>query len=157
MIQITLLLWSLLSPWAGGTPDMPVPAASPDMQLETFSTFEGISLADGLEDVTAKLGEADSAVRDPYTGFTEYRYGNLVVGMYEESIYYISRDKRPDEIVLNGIAIPLKEFWLRYYLGEPDFIAEDGDVYIRGYSALKLFRDDSGSIIAADLFDDTVS
>lgn len=126
-------------------------------QMNTFETFGGVSLSDDLQMVTDKLGEPDSTVEEPYTGFIEYRYGDTIVGTYEGMVYYISQGSRPEEIDLNGVRIPLKDFWLHYYLGDPDFLAEDGDVYIRGHYALKIFRDESGAITAVDLFDDSVS
>lgn len=140
-----------------GQPAILLNEAAASRKINTFETFGGVSLSDDLQMVTEKLGGPDSIIEDPYTGFIEYRYEDMIVGTYEGMVYYISQGSRPEEIDLNGVLIPLKDFWLHYYLGEPDFLAEDGDVYIRGHYALKIFRDESGAITAVDLFDDSVS
>ncbi|MNO06347.1 hypothetical protein D3C81_2280880 [compost metagenome] len=43
-------------------------------------------------------------------------------------------------------------------LGTPDYVAEDGDVYIRGSAALKIYRNaNSGEWDGIDLFDANAS
>ncbi|MNI88635.1 hypothetical protein D3C73_1459560 [compost metagenome] len=56
---------------------------------------------------------------------------------------------------LNGREIdPLRDT-LKNTLGSPDFAAEDGDVYMRGHTALKVYVDrQTGQWRGIDLFDD---
>ncbi|MEF2967541.1 hypothetical protein V3851_17070 [Paenibacillus sp. M1] len=178
MMKALLLLLGLLSPLAGemqaaidlptepaAQPALwriPAPAQTPEEQkappLRSFDSMGDISLSDNLESVLNKKGKPDAVEKDPYTGFTECRYGKLTVGLYEGVVYYVHTGSSPDKIILNGISIPLDKFWLRHFLGEPDYVAEDGDVYMRGNAALKIYRDPlSGKITGADLFDEAAS
>ncbi|MDN4068124.1 hypothetical protein QYF50_09525 [Paenibacillus vini] len=180
MLNALLLLLGLLSPFAGGmqaTADLPVPStarlalwqpsfpaqAADDTwgkitSMDSFDSMDGITLYDDYKSVLSKKGEPDSADKDPYTGYTEFRYDGLTIGLYEGLVYYVHTGPSPEKMSLNGISIPLQEVWLRHYFGEPDFVAEDGDVYIRGNAALKVYRDPlSGEVTGVDLFDDAAS
>ncbi|WP_410772265.1 hypothetical protein [Fontibacillus sp. BL9] len=183
MIHALLLLLGLLSPFAG---EMPAVADLPDQHsvrlalwqnpfpadaagkngetartIESFDSFESmgnITLYDDFKSVLAKKGEPDSIKKDPYTGYTECHYGTLTVGIYEDLVYYVHTGPYPKKVTLNGISIPLQKVWLRHFFGEPDFVAEDGEVYIRGHAALKVYKDPaSGKITGVDLFDDAAS
>lgn len=168
MINTLLLLLGLTNPFAVGIQDtygLPLQSAfqpalwlAPVERLETFDTLGGISLEDDMERVLSKKGEPDTIEKDQYTGYTELHYGRLTVGIYEDLVYYVHMDPPIKQVMLNGIAVPLEETGLAKYVGEPDFIAEDGDVYIRGFAALKVYKDPStGQITGVDLFDDAVS
>lgn len=175
-----LLLLGLLSPFAGGMPaaaDLQVPStarlalwqpsfpaqAADDMgrealTMDSLDSMEGVTLYDDFKSVLSKKGEPDSVNKDPYTGYTEFCYDGLTIGLYEGLVYYVHIGPSPEKMSLNGISIPLQEVWLRQYFGEPDFVAEDGDVYIRGNAALKVYKDPlSGEVTGADLFDEAAS
>ncbi|WP_334078209.1 hypothetical protein [Paenibacillus sanfengchensis] len=180
MLNTLLLLVGLLSPFAGfsasaatGPPaaqpaaqpaaelalwQPPYPATAEAERLEQFDSMGGISLSDDVQLILSKKGEPDRIDQDSFTGYMELHYGNLAIGVYEDLVYYVHTGPSPKRITLNGIVIPLQKPWLERYLGKPDFVAEDGDVYIRGHAALKLYKEaDTGKIIGADLFDDTAS
>lgn len=179
MINVLLLLYGLLSPFAGETTVAVEPPSQPTAELalwqhpfpaqaaengrETrrtmgaFDSMGGISLYDDLKSVLSKKGEPDSVEKDPYTGYIECQYGNLTVGLYEDLVYYVHTGFAPQNISVNDISIPLQEPWLSHFFGEPDFVAEDGDVYIRGSAALKIYKDPAGKIIGVDLFDEAAS
>ncbi|MCA1294497.1 hypothetical protein LBW89_15850 [Paenibacillus sp. alder61] len=180
MLNALLLLVGLLSPFAGfsASSAMGPPPAEPVAELallqaplsslargtmtaerlEHFDSMGGVSLSDDVQLILSKKGEPERIEEDDFTGFTELHYGNLAIGLYEDLVYYVHTGPSPKNITLNGKVIPLQKPWLERYLGKPDFVAEDGDVYIRGHAALKLYKDaDTGKITGADLFDDTVS
>ncbi len=180
MMNALLLLLGILSPFVGGVPtaaDLPVqptarlalwqptfPAEAADdngtmtRTIESFDSMGGITLYDDFKSVLLKKGEPDSIDKDPYTGYTECHYGSLTIGLYEDLVYYVHAGPSPKKISLNGMSIPLQEVWLRQYFGEPDFVAEDGDVYIRGTAALKIYKDPlSGDVTGVDLFDEAAS
>lgn len=168
MLNTLILLLGLINPFAVGIQDtygLPMqPSVQPALwlapvdRLESFDTLEGISLEDDLKQVLSKKGEPHDVEKDPYTGYTELHYGSLTVGIYEDLVYYVHMHPPVKQVTLNGIAVPLENAGLEKYVGEPDFLAEDGDVYIRGNAALKIFKDPgSGQIIGVDLFDEAVS
>ncbi|MDQ0091273.1 hypothetical protein J2T12_004710 [Paenibacillus anaericanus] len=126
--------------------------------MGSLESMGDISLNDDRHDVLEKKGKPYSVDTDPYTRYTEYRYDDITVGLYDDLVYYVHADGDPEKIKINGVWVSLQEKSLLQVLGEPDFLAEDGDVYTRGLAALKIYRDPSSrEISGVDLFDDSVS
>lgn len=142
----------------------PSPALSSEIEdigvhtMDSLESMNDISLNDDLRAVVEKKGKPDAIVHDRYTGYTEYRYEDITVGLYDDLVYYVHADSAPENIKINGVWVSLQEKSLLQVFGEPDFLAEDGDVYTRGPVALKIYRDPSSrEIVGVDLFDDIVS
>ncbi|MCM3749099.1 hypothetical protein M3223_17215 [Paenibacillus pasadenensis] len=120
-----------------------------------FRNVNGISLADGKEDVVTKLGIPESALKDElFEEQTLWSYPEMKIGFIEETIDYISVSPEAGYIKLNGAKLPFSvEGWVETF-GEPMFKAEDGVGYVdaNGFAA-KLFLDrDSGLVISIDFF-----
>jgi len=59
---------------------------------------------------------------------------------------------------LNGESVSMHKDAIHQILGEPYAVAEDGEVFLRGHYAIKVYmKSGSNQIDAVDFFDDTVS
>lgn len=119
----------------------------------TYSTLNGVSLEDTKADVIRKLGKPAQIAED-VSGYTEYRYDHVTVGMRDGLIYYISVPVQAGSIELDGQRIALNKQEITRALGEPQFTAEDGQGYNNEFYAFKVFTDPkTGDIVSADIFD----
>ncbi|WP_019637572.1 hypothetical protein [Paenibacillus fonticola] len=181
MLNMMLVLLGLLSASAGHDPAAAVDSApllsvklvleqqtssklssmSEDSTASTVDDFHSmgdVTLYDNRESVVRKKGKPLSVNKDTYSGYTEYQYEDIAVGLYEDLVYYVHVGSSPTKIKVNGKWMTLQKQSLLKAFGEPDFEAEDGDVYIRGYAAIKIYRDpENGSVIGVDLFDTIAS
>ncbi len=128
-----------------------------DLRLDSFQTLNGVSLDWSRKQLLQAKGKPAEIVKDEITGYTEYRYPGVTAGLYEDVVYYVHADHVEHGMLLNGHFIPLTGNGMNLYLGEPDFRAEDGDVYSRTPNALKVYRDESGHLAAVDLFNEFTS
>ncbi|MNJ34185.1 hypothetical protein D3C77_288850 [compost metagenome] len=113
-----------------------------------------VTLYDDRESVVRKKGKPLSVNKNVYSGYTEYQYKDITVGLYEDMVYYVHIDASPEKIKVNGKWLVLHKQELKQAFGEPDFEAEDGDVYIRDLAAIKIYRDPATkAIVGVDLFD----
>lgn len=126
-------------------------AASP---IGEFHSMGDVTLHDDRKSVVRKKGRPLSINKDAYSGYIEYQYEDITVGLYEDLVYYVHVDASPEKIKVNGKWLNLRKQELWQALGEPDFEAEDGDVYIRDLAAIKIYRDpETRAIAGVDLFD----
>lgn len=128
--------------------------------VQHFRTLNGISLDDSVRDVLAKKGQPIHKEQDPYLGCPQYEFNDVKVGLCEDTgiINYVHIDGTEDHIKLNGEIIDMDIESIRSTLGKPYFVAEDGEVYLRGTQALKVYmKQGSRHIEGIDLFDETVS
>lgn len=176
MLNIMLLLLGLLSASASHNPATvdSVPQLSVKLALSQLSSSEraipgedkaaspigefhsmgDVTLHDDRESVVRKKGQPLSISKDAYSGYTEYRYEDITVGLYEDLVYYVHVDASPAKIKVNEKWLALEKQELRQAFGEPDFEAEDGDVYIRDLAAIKIYRDpETRAVVGVDLFD----
>ncbi|GAA0137349.1 hypothetical protein YSY43_41900 [Paenibacillus sp. YSY-4.3] len=128
--------------------------------ITEFESMGEVSLYDDRESVVRKKGEPLSINKDVYSGYTEYHYKDITVGLSEDLVYYVhmhmdeSTGAWAGVIQLNGQWLPLQKQEITQALGEPDFKAEDGDVYIRDLAAIKIYRHPTTkAIVGVDLFD----
>ncbi|MGO4531674.1 hypothetical protein AB4Z30_21545 [Paenibacillus sp. 2TAF8] len=140
-------------------PEMTV-AVDRSETFEQFRTLNGISLEDTKHELFTKLGQPISIKEDPYLGCSEYHFRDVNVGVCEDTgvIQYVHVDGSHDDLKLNGKSIPMDIDAIHQALGKPYHVAEDGEVYLRGHYAIKVYMKlGSGEIEGVDFFDDTVT
>lgn len=174
MLNALLLLLGLLSPLNGSTPTAYDKALNPDVKLamghaqihdssvgertavspvDEIDTLNDVSLADTRKDVISKKGKPVKITKDPLTGYTEYHYKDVTVGLFEDQVYYVHLGAGSKEMKVNEQWVELQPASLTRIFGPADYIAEDGVVYTRGYSAIKIYKNPRGGIQGIDLFD----
>ncbi|MFB5678622.1 hypothetical protein ACE5KN_27370 [Paenibacillus terreus] len=166
MVQL-MILSALLSPFSGA--DAVPAAASPPSadnavqavarhpgqpsSMSDFMTLNGISLDDREEDVLRKKGKPLKVTEDWLLHSTEYHYTDAVVGIRDGYVDYVHVDPEAKQVKINDRWLPLNRGTLAQELGGVQFAAEDGDVYIRGHKAIKVYTNPtSGELLAVELF-----
>jgi len=178
MFQLMMMLIGLLAPFSGSPMDGNVSTISPSstvqhaiykvsdndhydqpgMITEPFETVNDISLWDRKEELFNKKGEALRVNEIPITGCTEYVYDEMIVGICDDLVSYVHVDASFGTFRVNGIDISISEKGMTDTLGVPQFYAEDGEVYIRGEQAIKVYKDSlTGTIQGVDFFDESSS
>jgi hypothetical protein len=125
-----------------------------------FRTLNGVSLEDGKQKVLGKLGQPVDIKKDPYLGCPEYHFRDVHVGICEDTgiIQYVHVDGSREDLKVNGKSIPMHIDAIHQALGKPYYTAEDGEVYVRGQYAIKVYlKPGSSEIEGVDFFDDAVS
>ncbi|UQZ33536.1 hypothetical protein C2I18_08265 [Paenibacillus sp. PK3_47] len=109
------------------------------------------------EELVRVKGEPLSVASDPWQECLEYVYADMSAGICSGAVLYVH--VTPEQagqfgLQLNGREIDPAQDKIRELLGSPDFVAEDGDVYLRGSDALKIYRNaGTGEWAGIDLFD----
>ncbi|MGN7765150.1 hypothetical protein [Paenibacillus sp. 22594] len=173
-MNVILLLLSLLSPYLSVSPQKEsVPAAwlypqSPvvlatqhhinaNPSITAFDSLAGVPLYMPEEELMRVKGPPLAVTPDPWQGCEEYHYTDMSAGICDGAVLYVH--VTPAEagqygLYLNGQQIDPQKNNLPELLGSPDFVAEDGDVYMRGSTALKIYRNSqTGEWNGIDLFD----
>jgi hypothetical protein len=177
-MNVIILLFSLLSSYVAPSGQKePVPAAFFSVQpqvvlafehtmaqspyLNRFDTLAGVSLYMPAEELLQRKGTPLNIVSDPWQECLEYQYADMSAGICEGAVTYIHvtpAQATQYGLVLNDEALDPANNNKQELLGTPDFVAEDGDVYIRGNAALKIYRNSqSGEWDGIDLFDANAS
>ncbi|MFB5762980.1 hypothetical protein [Paenibacillus medicaginis] len=165
LIQL-MMLAALLSPFSGADAVQtaaPPPAADKAVHavatvpkhssMSRFITLNGISLDDREEDVLHKKGKPLQVTKDWLLRSTEYHYADAVVGIRYGYVDYVHVDPEVKRVKINDRWLPLNRGTLAQELGRVQFAAEDGDVYIRGHKAIKVYTDPvSGELQAVEFF-----
>ncbi|WNS42977.1 hypothetical protein [Paenibacillus sp. MMS20-IR301] len=173
-MKFLVLLLSLLSPFISVPPqeetvpaalsaaDQPVMLAlghgfSAETYISRFDSLAGVSLYMTEEALLLAKGEPLQIAPDPWGGCLEYQYADITAGICDGIILYVHASPAQAEqfgLMLNGLQLNPLAGNLQELLGAPDFRAEDGDVYIRGSAALKVYRNaGTGGFDGIDLFD----
>ncbi|MDF2926106.1 MAG: hypothetical protein K0R57_5020 [Paenibacillaceae bacterium] len=137
------------------------PASPPEPAFtaedQTFGSVEGVTLLDNKKSVIEKKGapvtkRADSRILD----MEIFDYGEWEIAFRDKDILYVAVEAEAQEIEIDGVRHSLNKEALNDSLGEPDFLAEDGWVYIRKQGAIKLYFDqDSGDLSSIHYFHST--
>lgn len=134
------------------------PSAVREAGFDRLESLADIALYETAGQLTARKGQPERIAPDPWADCTEYRYANASAGVCGDTVLYVHMTPgqvRTYGLRLNGEDLPLAGGTLRDVLGEPYFIAEDGEVYKRGETALKIYRDAAtGEWTGIDLFDE---
>ncbi|WP_054956889.1 hypothetical protein [Paenibacillus dakarensis] len=170
MMNVVLLLVGMLSPYIGGEGIAPVSAGmtapvvyattslyapvQQEEQIVGYETLNGIALTDDKEEVIRKLGEPLEVTHDQILGTTDYQYEDMIVGLNNGVTEYVHVKPSAESIQVNDQSILLTNGHISASLGEPYFVAEDGDVYVQNHHAIKVFKDHGGQITGVDLFYD---
>ncbi|MEK3791212.1 hypothetical protein MKX42_05605 [Paenibacillus sp. FSL R7-0204] len=174
-MKMVILLLSLLAPFISAPPQgetvTPVPgtavqlpamfafehSAVADSYISSFDSLSGIGLYMTEEELLKAKGTPQQIAEDPWAGCLEYQYADLSAGVCGGVVLYVHVSPAQAEqysLSLNGQVIHPQTMRVQDMLGTPDFEAEDGDVYIRGEAALKIYRNmKSGEWDGLDLFD----
>ncbi|MBP2114331.1 hypothetical protein [Paenibacillus silagei] len=174
-MKMVILLLSLLAPFISAPPQdetvSPAPgtaaqlpvifafehSAAADLYISSFDSLSGISLYMTEEELLQIKGTPQQIVEDPWAGCLEYQYADSSAGVCGGVVLYVHAS--PSQagqygLSLNGRMLNPQAMNVQDMLGAPDFEAEDGDVYIRGEAALKIYRNtESGEWAGLDLFD----
>jgi|GEM_PF-3014924 len=113
-----------------------------------FETINGVAMDVDLSEVLAVLGEPTERTTDELLGTEEYHYPGMTVGLYEGLVDYVVVPASAGSVRIGDTETLLELAQLRELLGEPDLVADDGLVYVRGPFALKLFTDAEGSALS---------
>ncbi|GEM_PF-2915194 len=110
--------------------------------LREWNSLEGIALDANKDQVATLLGEPDRIEQDPHIkGREAWTYSHTEIGFYHNNVEYISVQAAAQEAAINGTSLEMERKVLETKLGIPTFEAEDGIVYVRGHTVLKLFLD----------------
>jgi hypothetical protein len=176
-MNIIILLLSLLSPFMDASPqksDVDAaafpqanislsflhPTSSP-VTIDHFGSLAGVSLYATEEELVQSKGEPTHIARDPWQNCLEYQYNEMSAGVCAGRVLYVH--VTPDQarlygLSLNDVKLDPEQGSIRELLGTPHFVAEDGEVYMRGNIALKVYRNGTtGEWEGVDLFDGNTS
>lgn len=131
--------------------------ASADPYISSFDSLSGIRLYMTKEELVQAKGAPLQTVDDPMAGCLEYQYADVSAGVCGDVVLYVHASPSQAAeygLILNGQPLNPQAMNVQEVLGAADFEAEDGDVYLRGNAALKIYRDlDTGAWDGLDLFD----
>ncbi|WP_379131339.1 hypothetical protein [Paenibacillus sp. sgz500958] len=129
----------------------------PAEYINDFNDLGGIPLFVSEEEVLKIKGVPQDITKDPFQDCLEYQYKDITAGICDGIVIYVHITPEQAQhygLFLNGVELDPTKNNLRGLLGSPDFKAEDGDVYMRGNVALKIYRDTiTGEWQGIDLFD----
>lgn len=168
-MNVIILLFSLLTPYFDATPQVPIHTQQPvaDLTIQrplessayisNFDSLAGVSLYTSEEDLLLTKGTPLKIVTDSWQNCLEYQYVDASVGVCEGVVLYVNISSSQGNqygLRLNNVEIDPMKNSLQDTLGDPYFISEDGDVYMRGNNALKIYRNmETGEWEGIDLFD----
>lgn len=174
-MNIIILLFSLLFPYFDASPQLTpssvfieqpktvlafehTPESNP--YINRFDSLAGVALYTTKEELVLAKGEPISVVSDTWQDTVEFQYADVSVGIGEGFVVYVhvsSTQAQQFGLRINEVEIdPLRDS-LQATMGTPYYVAEDGDVYMRGNNALKIYRNVAGEFEGIDLFDEISS
>lgn len=131
--------------------------ASADPYISSFDSLSGIRLYMTKEELVQAKGAPLQTADDPMAGCLEYQYADVSAGVCADMVLYVHASPSQAAaygLMLNGQPLNPRTMNVQAVLGTPDFESEDGEVYLRGSAALKIYRNlDTGAWDGLDLFD----
>lgn len=120
----------------------------------SLQMVNNISLDDDAKIVLDKMGEPQQISSDTlYEQSKIYKYPDMNIAFNDGFIEYVEVLGSASTILLDKSVVPATIEAVKGVLGEPDFIAEDGIVFQRNESLLKLFIDpDTGGLISITFY-----
>ncbi|WP_052512262.1 hypothetical protein [Paenibacillus sp. TCA20] len=124
-------------------------------QKITFDTVNDISLYDTAEDLVDQYGQPVSIEHNRLLGSKEYIYEDMLVGINNGVVNYVQVDNKASYLKVNNEYMEMTPSSIRATLGEPDFVAQDGEVYVRDHHAVKVYMNpDNGKLQYVEFFDE---
>lgn len=120
-----------------------------------LDTISGVSLHQSRSEIIHLLGIPQDIYQDEWMqDMVEYRYKDLLIGFSGEDVQYIGIPTGVNDFEVDGLNMKMNMDSIKSALGEPDYIAEDGIVFIRGDTCMKVFlsNGDSGEIDAIHIY-----
>lgn len=136
--------------------EAPAVPAEPDKDTTLrLRSVEGIALNDSIMELIGKKGKPLAIHSDPRLNDLEvYDYGSMDVAFRDGDLLYVEVDAEARTVHVDGVPLLFEPQVLRDTLGEPDFAAEDGWGYKRGFGAIKFYTDmATGQILSVHFFD----
>ncbi|OMD21828.1 hypothetical protein, partial [Paenibacillus odorifer] len=124
--------------------------------INRFDSLQGVALYTTKEELLLTKGNPLAVTNDSLLETVEYHYADVTVGVGEGVVLYVHvapPQAQQFGLYVDGVEIDPLTDNLQDTLGKPYFIAEDGDVYLRGNNALKIYRNLAGEFEGIDLFD----
>ncbi|MFM9326854.1 hypothetical protein [Paenibacillus mesotrionivorans] len=120
-----------------------------------LASVEGIRLGDSMMELIRKKGQPLAIHSDTRLSDLEvYDYGAVDVAFRGGDLLYVEVSAEAATVSIDGIPHSFETEVLRETLGEPDFEAEDGWGYKRGFGAVKFYTDPAtGQIQSVHYFD----
>lgn len=172
MLQNILLVLALTSPfsvqptaepaamWQGNqSVELAVKKSAPTQilpieQQDEFKTVNDISLQDTKSEVLSKKGYPGQTKEDLLLGSREFIYDDVTIGIIDGTVSYIQVQKDAAYLKVNDVYMELTPRSIKHTLGKPDFASEDGDVYIKGHQAVKVYLDENQHLKHVEFFDE---
>lgn len=172
MFQTMLLMLALASPfsvqptaepaamWQGTqSVELAVKKSAPTQTLpieqqKEFETVNDISLQDTKSEVLSKKGYPQHTEKDVILGSKEFIYDDVTIGIIDGTVTYIQVKNDAPYLKVNDVYMELTPRSIKDTLGKPDYVAEDGDVYIRGHQAVKVYLDEDQGLKQIEFFDE---
>ena len=172
MLQIMLFVLALTSPfsvqptaepaamWQGNqSVELAVKKLKPAQTLpieqqNEYKTVNDISLQDTKSELLSKKGYPEQTKEDLILGSKEYIYDDVIVGIIDGTVSYIQVKKEAPYLKVNDVYMELTSGSIKHTLGKPDYVAEDGDVYIKGHQAVKVYLNEDQSLKQVEFFDE---
>lgn len=129
--------------------------ASGEAAIGTSITINGISLNDSKSSLHNKLGlPVKVYTKDDMSEQVEmHQFAAQNVAMSGGHVKYVTIPKEAKQLSVNHVSMRMDRAEIERQLGKPDWIAEDGIVYQRGESVLKVYIDPvTGQILSVELF-----
>ncbi|WP_339281423.1 hypothetical protein NST94_25920 [Paenibacillus sp. FSL H8-0282] len=170
-MNMMILLFGLLFPYFDASPQLgPIStfieqpksvlafehASASSPYINHFDSLQGVALYTTKEELLLTKGNPLAVTNDPLLETVEYHYADVTVGVGEGVVLYVHvapPQAQQFGLHVDGVEIDPLTDNLQDTLGKPYFIAEDGDVYLRGNNALKIYRNLAGEFEGIDLFD----
>lgn len=116
--------------------------------------LNGISLGISPKELIVQYGQPKQILIDKLFGTEEYLYSDVVVGLADNVVTYVSIPAAVGSFIIEGHVIMMNFSELTSYFGKPDYVSEDGIVYLQDEGAIKIFLDEvNGTIISVNYFD----
>ncbi len=133
------------------------PPTPPEQKKEPLrlASVEGIGLGDSMMELIRKKGQPLAIHSDSRLSDLEvYDYGAIDVAFRGGDLLYVEVSAEAATVNIDGIPHSFETGALKEALGEPDFDAEDGWGYKRGFGAVKFYTDPAtGQIQSVHFFD----
>lgn len=116
----------------------------------SLAVVNGVPLDASMEVVVQEAGKPITVLEDRVLpDAEEWFYPNMTVGFYDGEVEYIIIPADIPEFQVGEFVFRVDYDELRATFGEPEFVAEDGIVYVRGSYCMKLMISEQSQVMTA--------